>query len=74
MKALMLFCVQCDEPFIYSVKEQLRHERHGFDAPRRCQSCRQHKVRMEETDSGRKSRRRPKSQRRSHEDEELSFY
>ena len=64
MKDLMLFCVQCDEPFTYSVKEQIRHSQQGFDAPRRCQTCRQHKVRMENGPEGRGDRRKVKSRQR----------
>jgi len=74
MKDLMLFCMQCDEPFIYSVKEQERHARNGFDPPRRCEACRQHKVRMEASDSGRKCRRKPKPQRGSRYEKEMAFY
>jgi len=47
MSDLTLVCVQCDQPFIYSAAAQARAERHGFDPPRRCPECRQHKVRME---------------------------
>jgi len=46
MKDQMLFCIQCDEPFMFTVKEQVRYSRQGFDPPRRCPECRQHKVRL----------------------------
>jgi hypothetical protein len=59
MKDQMLFCVQCDEPFMYSVKEQMRHQRQGFDPPRRCPECRQHKVKLGEEGGG-----SPKNERR----------
>jgi Zn finger protein HypA/HybF involved in hydrogenase expression len=58
MKDQMLFCMQCDEPFIYSAKEQMRHSQQGFDSPRRCPVCRQHKVRMTGGDSAPKGDRR----------------
>jgi hypothetical protein len=65
MKDQMLFCVQCDEAFLYTVKEQIRHERQGFDPPRRCPECRQHKVKLDESDgSPRNDRRSPKRSRR----------
>jgi len=64
MKDQMLFCVQCDEPFTYSVKEQIRHSQQGFDAPRRCQTCRQNKVRMDNRPEGRGDRRKTKSRQR----------
>lgn len=73
MKDQMLFCVQCDEHFIYSVKEQMRHNQQGFDAPRRCQVCRQHKVRMDDHREGRDDRRKVKPRRRSASGEESSF-
>ena len=65
MKDQMLFCVQCDEPFMFIVKEQNRYSRQGFDPPRRCPECRQHKVRLaddEETPRG--ERRGPRRSRR----------
>jgi hypothetical protein len=64
MKDQMLFCVQCDEPFLFTVKEQLRHSRQGFDPPRRCPECRQHKVRLADEDDlprgDRRAQRRPR--------------
>ena len=72
MKDQMLFCVQCDEPFTYSVKEQIRHSQQGFDAPRRCQACRQHKVRMENGQEGRGDRRKVKTRQRFDYNEESS--
>lgn len=74
MKDLTLYCIQCDEPFFYVVKEQMRHERHGFDPPRRCQTCRQHKVRLDDTEADRKFRRKPKSFRRNNHLKEMSSY
>jgi len=68
MKDQLLFCVQCDEAFMYSVKEQMRHERQGFDPPRRCPECRQHKVKLDESESTpRNDRRSPKRSRRMEE-------
>ena len=64
MKDQMLFCVQCDEAFLYTVQEQTRHERQGFDPPRRCPQCRQHKVKLAGGDvSARGDRRSPKRAR-----------
>ena len=68
MKDQMLFCVQCDEAFLYSVKEQMRHERQGFDPPRRCPECRQHKVKLGEADGSPRNERR--SQKRARRMEE----
>jgi hypothetical protein len=73
MKDHTLYCVQCDEAFLYSVREQTRHERHGFDAPRRCPSCRQHRVRLDELEAGRKFRRKPHAQRRPNHDKVLAY-
>ena len=69
MKDQLLFCVQCDEPFMYSVKEQERHLRQGFDPPRRCPECRQHKVKLV-NDGGSSSKGDRRAQRRSRRAEE----
>jgi hypothetical protein len=69
MKDQMLFCVQCDEAFMYSVKEQMRHLRQGFDPPRRCPECRQHKVKLTgDEDAPRGERRGQKRARRMAEE------
>lgn len=73
MKDQMLFCVQCDEAFTYSVKEQMRHNQQGFDAPRRCQTCRQHKVRMADGPESRADRRKVRPRRRSAYREESAY-
>lgn len=64
MKDQMLFCMQCEEPFLFTVKEQMRHSRQGFDPPRRCPECRQHKVRLNDgAKEGRGERRAPRRTR-----------
>lgn len=62
-----LLCVQCDQPFIYTAAAQARAERHGFDPPRRCPTCRQHKVRMEAEEPRADERRPARRNRRSDE-------
>lgn len=58
MKDQMLFCVQCDGPFMFSVKNQVRYSRQGFDPPRRCPECRQHKLRLADADRAPRGARR----------------
>lgn len=62
MKDKTLFCIQCDDEFVFSVAEQQRFDRMGFDEPRRCPACRKHKTREEEGDE----RRRQKGKKRRH--------
>lgn len=73
MEDRILDCIQCDESFIHSVKEQARHARHGFDPPRRCPACRRHKVRVDEIALGRQAHRKTRDHRRSDHEEELSY-
>ena len=58
MKDQMLFCVQCDGPFMFTAKDQVRYSRRGFDPPRRCPECRQHKLRLADGDEASRGDRR----------------
>jgi hypothetical protein len=49
-------CVQCEKPFVFTVGEQCRFVRLGFDTPKRCPDCRKRKSRMIEVNEGRKDR------------------
>jgi len=49
-------CVQCEKPFVFTVGEQRRFVRLGFDTPKRCPDCRKRKSRMIEVNEGRKDR------------------
>lgn len=70
MKDQLLFCVQCDEAFMYTVKEQMRHERQGFDPPRRCPECRQHKVKLSAAEGSARGERRSLKRSRHMEDDD----
>ena len=68
-----LYCVQCDGPFEFSFKDQVRFNQRGFDPPRRCPVCRQHKMRMDEMNERRDVRRRPRPRRRPRHHDALSY-
>lgn len=69
----ILVCVQCDESFTFSHRDQERFRQRGFDPPRRCPVCRQHKVRMDAANDGRDDRRRVRPRRRPNHHDELSY-
>ncbi len=73
MKDQTLYCVQCDEPFAFSFRDQEKFSQRGFDPPRRCPACRQHRVRMEDTVHNRDGRGRNRPRRRPHHDEERAY-
>lgn len=74
MNEQLLFCIQCDEPFAFSHEDQERYDRRGFDPPRRCPACRQHRVRMDDGDEGREGRRRTRPRRRRHWGDEMVYH
>ena len=73
MNDQILFCVQCDEAFTFSFGEQEKYRQRGFDPPRRCPACRQHRMRMDDVYSGREGRRRSRPRRRPYQDDEYSY-
>ncbi len=56
MKDKEIPCIQCGKPFLFTVADQRRFMRLGFDTPRRCPDCRKRKSRMIEVNEGRKDR------------------
>ena len=56
----LLYCQQCERPFIFSAKDAERYERLGFDPPRRCQDCRKHKIKSALAEMGRKGKQKGK--------------
>ena len=34
-------CVQCHQPFVYSISQQQFYREHDFKTPKRCKTCRQ---------------------------------
>ena len=66
METMIITCIQCDEEFEFTVEEQEKFQRRGFDAPLRCSQCRKNKYRDVEHQEKRKfrdkkKRHRPKS-------------
>lgn len=57
MEDELLYCQQCEDPFVFSAKEAERFERLGFDPPRRCPDCRKHKIKDTEATLKRGDRR-----------------
>lgn len=43
MEERILFCRDCHKLFIFSVEEQRRYSKKGWDAPCRCSNCRKAK-------------------------------
>ena len=73
MNDAILICVQCDEAFTFSGKDQERFLKRGFDPPHRCPVCRQHKVRMVDQSYDWRSRRRANPRNRFWTDDDLSL-
>jgi hypothetical protein len=44
MGDMTITCIQCEQPFLFTVAEQERFLAMGFDTPRRCPECREKKV------------------------------
>ena len=45
MENIVITCIQCQEDFDFSIKEQKKLKKKGFDAPLRCPHCRKNKSR-----------------------------
>lgn len=58
MQDQILYCVQCESPFSFTVSEQKRLNSQGFDAPKRCPECRKKKQKNASSDNKRKKRNR----------------
>lgn len=56
MKDQEISCIQCENPFIFTVAEQQRFMRLEFDTPKRCPDCRKKKSRMIEVNERCKDR------------------
>ena len=63
MEPINLTCIQCDEDFEFSVYEQEKYNRRGFDAPLRCPRCRKNKYKDSEQTEKRKFRDKKKNYR-----------
>jgi len=52
MEDRTITCIQCDTEFNFTVHEQQRYERMGFDDPKRCSDCRRKKPKLKEHFNG----------------------
>ncbi len=58
MRDQIIHCIQCDNPFTFTVSEQKRVNSQGFDAPKRCPECRKHKQKSVNSEKRRRKRGR----------------
>ena len=55
MKNRTFICIQCGTEFGFTINEQRRYEKMGFDDPRRCPVCRKKKTKQTDDQNGPKS-------------------
>jgi len=58
MRDQTIYCIQCDNPFIFTAAEQHRMNSQGFDWPKRCSECRKNKQKSTTTEKKRRKRSR----------------
>lgn len=63
MEDMVITCIQCQEDFEFTVEEQEKLNKRGFDAPLRCPVCRKHKSRNLQDEETRKSKNKKKRHR-----------
>jgi DNA replicative helicase MCM subunit Mcm2 (Cdc46/Mcm family) len=63
MENKVITCIQCQEDFEFTVEEQEKLKRRGFDAPLRCPQCRKHKSRHLQQEENRKSKSKKRQYR-----------
>jgi NAD-dependent SIR2 family protein deacetylase len=51
MESKLIYCVQCDAEFEFSVEDQQAYEAKGYDEPKRCPDCRRRKLKSSTNDS-----------------------
>jgi hypothetical protein len=61
MGNMVITCIQCQEDFEFSVEEQEKLKKRGFDAPLRCPECRKHKARNLQQEENRKFKGKKKA-------------
>ena len=66
MENLIISCIQCGADFEFTSDQKWRHEKLGFDEPKRCPYCRKHRSKMDTVDWHARERRR--ICRRTHSD------
>ena len=63
MENMVITCIQCEEDFEFTVEEQEKLNKRGFDPPLRCPQCRKHKYRNLQPGENRKSKSKKKQYR-----------
>ena len=63
MENIAITCIQCQEDFEFTVEEQKKLKKRGFDPPLRCPQCRKHKSRNPQHEENRKSRSKKRQYR-----------
>ena len=63
MENKVITCIQCQEDFEFTVEEQEKLKKRGFDAPLRCPQCRKHKSRHLQHEENRKSKSKKRQYR-----------
>lgn len=58
MESNWVVCVQCDDEFEFTIADQVRYARKGFEAPKRCPICRKHKSKVIYLDCKREAKSR----------------
>ena len=66
MKDKTIACIQCEKLFVFTVAEQKRFLRLGFDIPKRCPDCRKKKSKMIEINERQKNKINRKTARFFH--------
>jgi hypothetical protein len=60
---MVITCIQCLEDFEFTVEEEEKLKKRGFDAPLRCPECRKHKARNLQHEENRKFKSKKKHYR-----------
>ena len=63
MENMVITCIQCEEDFEFTVEEQEKLNKRGFDPPLRCPQCRKNKFRNLQHEENRKSKSKKKQYR-----------
>ncbi|QTA86601.1 zinc-ribbon domain containing protein [Desulfonema magnum] len=67
MEDKVIYCIQCDEPFNFSISEQNYFAAKGFDEPTRCSECRKKK---RSAGNGFQGKRKKKYNKKIHHNDE----
>jgi DNA-directed RNA polymerase subunit RPC12/RpoP len=69
MENMIITCIQCQEEFEFTVEEQEKLEKRGFDAPLRCPQCRKRKSRHLQNEENRRFKSKKKQYRMKFDEE-----